>query len=207
MADRWQHRGQVVEWNDEKGYGFIRDGEGARLFFHATDVQAGNPRPMPGDLVVFDVAPGRDGRPSARPVRMLNTSVVARPSGGDRPTPPAQAIPRYAAAAVLALAVFSGTAVGEFPTWLPLLYVVMGGLSFAVYWYDKSAAMSDAWRVPETTLHTIDMLSGIIGALVAQVVLRHKTRKTSFAAVTGAIVLVHAAVAAAVLAGVPLLVL
>lgn len=204
MVDQLQHRGPVVQWNDEKGYGFISDGEGARLFFHATDVQAGNPRPMLGDLVVFDVAPGRDGRPSARPVRLLHAPVAARAPGDDRPTPPGQAIPRYSAAAILALAVFSGTVVGAFPTWLPLLYVAMGGLSFAVYWYDKAAAMSGAWRVPEATLHTIDMLSGIVGGLVAQVVLRHKTRKTSFVAATSVIVLVHAAVAAAVLADVPL---
>jgi uncharacterized membrane protein YsdA (DUF1294 family) len=53
-------------------------------------------------------------------------------------------------------------------------------LAFAVYAWDKSAARSGAWRTEENTLHTLALLGGWPGALIAQQVLRHKSRKASF---------------------------
>ena len=59
-------------------------------------------------------------------------------------------------------------------------HVVLSSITFAVYWRDKAAARSQRWRTRESTLHALALLGGWPGALLAQRVLRHKSRKTSF---------------------------
>ena len=70
--------------------------------------------------------------------------------------------------------------VAELPLWLPALYLVMGVVCFAAYGADKSAAKAGRQRVSEQTLLTVGVLGGWPGALVAQQVFRHKTRKRPF---------------------------
>ncbi len=64
-------------------------------------------------------------------------------------------------------------------------------LAFFLYWRDKRKARSGTWRTPEKILHGVELLGGWPGALIAQQVLRHKTRKPSFQWVFWAIVLLH----------------
>ncbi|MBD1577128.1 DUF1294 domain-containing protein [Vibrio sp. S11_S32] len=62
-----------------------------------------------------------------------------------------------------------------------LLYCfIMSLVTFIVYWKDKRAARKDLWRTPEKTLHILAFAGGWPGALIAQKVFRHKTRKLSF---------------------------
>lgn len=68
----------------------------------------------------------------------------------------------------------------DLPLWIPALYLVMSGVGFAAYGVDKSAAKAGRRRVSEQTLLAVGVLGGWPGALVAQQVFRHKTRKRSF---------------------------
>lgn len=78
---------------------------------------------------------------------------------------------------------------------LPLLaYVVASGLAFGVYGYDKRQAKAGEWRIPEKALHAIELLGGWPGALLAQQVFRHKTRKLSYQLWFWLIVAAHQAV-------------
>jgi uncharacterized membrane protein YsdA (DUF1294 family) len=56
-------------------------------------------------------------------------------------------------------------------------------LTFLVYAFDKSAAVSGRWRTAEQTLHLFGLIGGWPGALLAQQLLRHKTSKQSFISV------------------------
>ncbi|MCD4844317.1 MAG: DUF1294 domain-containing protein [Methanosarcinales archaeon] len=60
------------------------------------------------------------------------------------------------------------------------LYLVASLLTFLMYAVDKSAAQKGAWRTKESTLHLLSLVGGWPGALVAQEILRHKSRKQSF---------------------------
>ena len=60
------------------------------------------------------------------------------------------------------------------------VYVAASVVAFIAYALDKSAARRGGRRVPETTLLVLGLAGGWPGALVAQQVLRHKTRKLSF---------------------------
>ena len=60
------------------------------------------------------------------------------------------------------------------------LYLAVSIITFAVYALDKSASKSDRWRTRERTLHLFGLLGGWPGALIAQRLLRHKSKKQSF---------------------------
>lgn len=65
-----------------------------------------------------------------------------------------------------------------FPWW----YLGCSVALFLVYAWDKSAARSGAWRISEGRLHFLALIGGWPGALIAQQLLRHKSRKQSFRA-------------------------
>lgn len=56
----------------------------------------------------------------------------------------------------------------------------MNLLALLLYWLDKRAARQGGWRIPEATLLMVALLGGSPASFVAQRVLRHKNRKTSF---------------------------
>ena len=58
--------------------------------------------------------------------------------------------------------------------------VFMNLAAAALFWQDKRSSASGGWRTPENTLLGMAFWGGSIGALAAQQVLRHKTRKQPF---------------------------
>lgn len=59
-------------------------------------------------------------------------------------------------------------------------YFVASLVTFVFYALDKNAAGKGAWRIPEAHLHLLALIGGWPGALAAQRVLRHKTKKQKF---------------------------
>lgn len=70
-------------------------------------------------------------------------------------------------------------------------YPLLSLAAFALYGYDKKQARDQGQRVPEKVLHAAEVAGGWPGALVAQQVFRHKTRKVSYQLVFWLIVAVH----------------
>lgn len=68
----------------------------------------------------------------------------------------------------------------DLPWWMPALYGALSLIAFASYGIDKSAARGGRRRVSEQNLIVLGLLGGWPGALVAQQLFRHKTRKRSF---------------------------
>ncbi|MGV8939831.1 MAG: DUF1294 domain-containing protein [Allorhizobium sp.] len=83
------------------------------------------------------------------------------------------------------------------PEMLTLLLIVIlyNVVVFWVFWWDKNAARNGHWRVRESTLLMLAFFAGSAGALAAQRLLRHKTRKQPFASTLGAIAILHIFVA------------
>jgi len=77
---------------------------------------------------------------------------------------------------------------------LGLLYAGMSLLTLVTYAFDKWAAIKGWQRVPEDTLHAMAIIGGWPGALVAQRLVRHKTRKQPFRLIFWITVLVNIAV-------------
>ena len=63
--------------------------------------------------------------------------------------------------------------------------------SFFMYRSDKRQAQEGQQRTPENWLHLSELLGGWPGALIAQQVYRHKTRKVSYQTVFWLIIAAH----------------
>ncbi|MDB5530732.1 MAG: hypothetical protein JWR51_3835 [Devosia sp.] len=191
-----QH-GELIEWNDERGFGFIHpDGGGPRIFVHISEIARIATRPQLGDRVSYAIGRRRDGGPAAVNVSIAGANPVkgrALARGSEpAPSPKRRHAVRYYAAAILAALALAGAAIGSVPLLLLLTYSVMGIVSAAVYYDDKRQAEAGGWRTSEARLHGIDLLFGIIGGLLAQQIFRHKTAKPEFALTSGAIAALHA---------------
>jgi uncharacterized membrane protein YsdA (DUF1294 family)/cold shock CspA family protein len=192
--------GELVQWNDERGFGFIAGDDGERRFVHISDIGRIATRPRAGDRVSFTVGRGSDGRLAAKQVKIAGANPLnpeAKRRGAPAPIAARSSIgARGVAAIVIVGLALADHLLGRAPVWLPIAYLVFGVVSFAVYWFDKRAAESERWRVTEKSLHIIDAIGGIAGGLIAQQLLRHKTSKQSFLVVTVLIAIMHLAVLA-----------
>jgi uncharacterized membrane protein YsdA (DUF1294 family) len=72
------------------------------------------------------------------------------------------------------------------------IYVVASLAAFIAYGLDKRAAGRGRWRVPEASLHLIELLGGFPGALLGQRIFRHKRRKARYMIIFWMIFALHA---------------
>ncbi|QQR38997.1 DUF1294 domain-containing protein [Devosia rhizoryzae] len=185
--------GELVQWNDERGFGFIVAEDNTRYFVHISDIGRIANRPRKGDRVSFVSARGKDGRPQARSVSIAGANPRATREVNQRGLPPkAQRLDwRFAVAFLLMTLLATALTYDRLPLAIGLAYAVMGVLSFLNYASDKRFAESGSWRTAEKRLHSVDLFFGIIGGVLGQAIFRHKTRKESFVGVTLVIVAVH----------------
>nr|WP_199864157.1 DUF1294 domain-containing protein [Pseudomonas sp. CFBP 8758] len=73
------------------------------------------------------------------------------------------------------------------------VYALMSLLAAGLYWHDKRRTTVQGQRIPERLLHGVELLGGWPGALLAQQLFRHKTRKVSYQLVFWLIVALHQA--------------
>lgn len=86
------------------------------------------------------------------------------------------------------------------PVTLFLLYLLaLNLLTFGLFWWDKQCAITRRWRVPESTLLTLCLVGGALGAKTGQGIFRHKTRKEPFRTSLNAIAVLHLTFLAALL--------
>lgn len=185
-----RYDGTLVEWNDARGCGWVQaDAGGARVFVH---ISAFQPRPGPqqrphtGMRLAFSVGT-EAGKKRAQQVawrapelRSPARQPAGRPAGAARAT--ASRSGRFGYGVLLAFAalcVFLTLAHG-LPWQVPAAYGLLSLVCLGVYAHDKRQAQAGQWRTPESTLHSLALLGGWPGALLAQQWLRHKSSKASF---------------------------
>ncbi|KQT48353.1 hypothetical protein ASG47_08350 [Devosia sp. Leaf420] len=192
-------RGELVHWNDARGFGFIAGDDGQRYFVHISSIMRIATRPRVGDVVYFAAKKGEKQQLEARSVTIAGANPVtpqARRSQIRRELD-WQLILALSLLGLLAYLIWHDPLAG----FLLLPYAAGGVLTFFVYWLDKRAAEAQAWRVSEATLHGLDLAFGIIGGLLGQAIFRHKTRKTRFMFATLMIGFVHLALLAGLALG------
>jgi uncharacterized membrane protein YsdA (DUF1294 family)/cold shock CspA family protein len=185
--------GELVDWRDERGFGFIRRPAGGDLYVHIKTIGKSVDRPKVGDRLSYLVAPGKNGRPTAVEVEILAPKQRAAPAAHvmQRRLQPLAISTRIAAAASILILLSAAIVMDRLPVWLAAFYLIAGVGSFIFYRADKLAAGRGAYRTPERKLLLVDLMFGVVGGLVAQHVYRHKTYKPLFTLLTGATVAVH----------------
>lgn len=176
-------RGTIVQWMDDKGYGWIESGQN-RFFVHIKDFRPARRRPATGDEVLFVAGEDAKGRPCAKRVTFVKVDKAR--------------ISERAWAGVFLLSTLPLLALQRlpFPWWMGTgAMLLASAVTYFLYAHDKQQAVSSKWRVPEKVLHLGELLGGWPGALLAQRGLRHKCKKGSFQLVFWMIVLSYQAAA------------
>ena len=78
----------------------------------------------------------------------------------------------------------------KMPLLLALLFLI-NLITFSVFGYDKRLAKNREHRVSEKSLFLLMLFGGTIGGLLAMLVFRHKTKKTSFKLMVFGIILIQ----------------
>nr|WP_312821198.1 DUF1294 domain-containing protein [Acinetobacter oleivorans] len=178
-------QGRLVEWFDEKGYGFIQpdDAEKERVFLHIKDFARPGPRPIIGCALEYLIILDEQGRFRAQQVTYLKASQTRKASKPVKTQSSFQASP-WSAMQMGIVFYFVLMGIMSFihilPAYTLLFVLMMNVLSYWLYSQDKEAAQLGNRRVPEQTLHIVSFLGGWPVAWWAQQKLRHKTQKQPF---------------------------
>jgi uncharacterized membrane protein YsdA (DUF1294 family)/cold shock CspA family protein len=167
-------QGKITHWNEEKAYGFITPSSGAKeVFVHIRAFKNRHQPPELNPLVLYSLSTDKQGRPCA--VKVTRASEI--------PSRDSKSITRlFLIMIAVGFIAIVGWSVSTYniPIQILYLYLVASVFTFLVYAKDKWAARTDRWRTKESTLHTLAFVGGWPGALIAQQVLRHKSRKNAF---------------------------
>lgn len=169
-----RYQGKITTWKDEQGFGFITpNGGGNQVFIHIKSFTNRQRRPVGNEIVTYELKADAKGRAQAESIAFVGERMPSTTSSG------CSNVPLILAAAFLIFLV-GATSAGKLPIAILGLYLVASAVAFVAYAFDKSAARNDQRRTPENTLHLFALVGGWPGALVAQRMLRHKSKKQSF---------------------------
>ena len=180
-----RYQGQLVEWNDAQGFGFVLPNAGGRkIFVHLNEFRSQvRRRPVVGDLLTFEMGLDANKRSCAvkvAPVMASHERVLAKARQDEREARATGSLVSLVLALVWVVAVVIYALTARVP-WTFL--AVWGGINlvtFVMYAADKSAAAAGRWRTPEARLHMLALIGGWPAAAFAQRVFRHKTSKAEF---------------------------
>lgn len=179
-------QGRLVDWNDEKGFGFIQPNDVTKdhVFLHIKDFARPGPRPIVGCALEYQVQVDGHGRYRAIQVIYLTASqakasqskaLQKNNKAGATKLSPMQMV---SVAYIVTLAVL--TVLGFISGMVLLFISIINVLTYWFYAQDKEAAQTGNRRIPENTLHILSFLGGWPTAWFAQQKLRHKTQKQPF---------------------------
>jgi uncharacterized membrane protein YsdA (DUF1294 family)/cold shock CspA family protein len=174
------HKGKLTIWKDDRGFGFIQPNGGEKkVFLHISNLRNKRKRPKEGDMIKYQLTTDEKGKLTA-----TNASIDEKFSVW-----------------ILALLILS-----ILPIWgtvklsmiygnpLPMaVYPITGLITYWLYAQDKQQATNGNWRTSEKTLHFWELIGGWIGGFIAQNILHHKSKKSSYQSVYWSIVALHLA--------------
>ena len=76
-------QGRIIEWNDERGFGFVvQNGASARTFLHVSAFRKRVDRPFLGSLITYEIRQDEKGRPRAATAELVGTKTSRKSSAG-----------------------------------------------------------------------------------------------------------------------------
>lgn len=178
-------QGRLVEWFDDKGYGFIQPNDEAkdRVFLHIKDFAQKGPRPLVGCALEYVVQLDGQGRFKAKQVTYLKASQakkLSKKSNSVDTQSSSKLQPMQILCVIYIIALVILTTTGLLDSLALFFISIINVMTYWFYSQDKEAAQLNQRRVPENTLHILAFLGGWPAAWLAQQRLRHKTQKQPF---------------------------
>lgn len=187
-----RYNGELVEWNDVRGFGFARvPGSDERIFVHIKAFEDRSLRPTLGERFTFERGEGGRG-PVAKRIRRPNASPAEQPRAGTSRRH--FAIDWLLGIALTALQLWA-IHTAALPSWKWWVLPVASLIAFVAFNLDKGYAQRETRRISEARLLAIS-IPGWLGALAAQQLFRHKSSKTGFYYPFRAIALIQGALIA-----------
>lgn len=181
-----REQGRLIEWFDEKGYGFIQplDAKKQKVFLHIKDFAKRGPRPILGCALEYVVMVDSQGRFRAKQITYLKANEVSKKT---------YHLPKNLYSSqnsnlgfmniliiIFAIGLMVLTTFFSQMNYVFTFIIIMNVITYTLYKKDKNAALDMVWRVPEQTLHLVALLGGWPAAYYAQNKYRHKTQKKAF---------------------------
>lgn len=177
-------QGKITLWRDAEGFGFITPQSGGqRVFAHIRSFTDQRRRPVGNELVTYKLDRDAQGRTFAGKVALVGERrLKVAPSKLD-------IAPMGVAIFLAAMAIAISR--DMLPPAIMALYLGASLTAFLLYAWDKSAAINGRWRTQESTLHIFALIGGWPGALLAQRLIRHKSKKRRFLGIFWATVIIN----------------
>ena len=172
-----KRQGKILNWNDDKGFGFVESNDGGeRAFVHIKAFEPGSRRPVNGEVITYELVRENNKRFKATNIKF------ARDVKTSKNRNKAKGGSSFGVVFILlfCIGLLVSTFFGKLPVIVAGLYVATSLITFVAYAIDKSAAKSGRWRTKESTLHLLSIIGGWPGAYCAQNKLRHKSSKREF---------------------------
>ncbi|UCH74826.1 MAG: cold shock and DUF1294 domain-containing protein [Rhodospirillales bacterium] len=172
-------KGRIVHWKSDRGFGFVRPQNGGQdVFLHISDVRHAGYEPQVGDDVSYSVKQDGQGR------RRAAGAVI-------------DGVPRTrrewidVVAVLIPVGFFFNLSILDGYRLALIPYFGVSIVTVLLYAADKRRAVTGEWRVSEANLQLLGLMGGWPGAILAQLLFRHKTRKVSFQLFFWGIVAAH----------------
>lgn len=175
-------KGTLTQWKDDQGFGFAQTDQASdKVFVHIKQFSYKSRRPMQGDRLIYRIEKDHQNRLQAVNIQLLHDYERQRirnehhqkSEGGKQFWSKFAAYPFIFLLGILYF-------YQKIALWVIGYYLVINLITFYQYWSDKQAAQNNRRRVAENTLHQLSLMGGWIGAIIAQLSLRHKSQKTEF---------------------------
>lgn len=180
-------QGRLVEWFDEKGYGFIQPNDLTkdRVFLHIKDFSKPGPRPIIGCALEYTVTVDHRSRYRALNVIYLKANQIQKKHQQYQESKvtsyaPSRLKSMQILCVIYIILIVILVLVGLLKGSILLLLILINVITYWCYAQDKEAAQLGNRRIPEQSLHILSFLGGWPAAYLAQQKLRHKTQKQTF---------------------------
>jgi uncharacterized membrane protein YsdA (DUF1294 family)/cold shock CspA family protein len=170
-------QGKVINWNDDKGFGFVEpNGGGERAFVHIKSFRPSSRRPVNGELIIYELVRENNNRYKAENKKCTADTKAAK----NRKKIKNNSAFGLIFTLIFCLALVASFLFGTLSFEVVVTYFVMSLITFIAYAMDKSAAEKGRWRTKESTLHLFSLICGWPGAYFGQTKFRHKSSKMEF---------------------------
>lgn len=191
-----RYQGRLVEWHDDKGYGFIQgisDRRHERVFLHIKSFKQPGPRPIIGCVVEYELSLDAKSRLQAIGVSYVKAKNIHNPQMQHATQSKSKLPwhPIYIVMLIYWVSLFVLSAFSMLPSLSIMIILLLNAYTYWAYYQDKKAALQNQQRIPEQHLLLMCMLGGWTAAWFAGQHFRHKTQKQPFKKYYAATILAH----------------